>query len=158
MPDTVRSFPYRGIRIANQNAIDGLGYNSVAWKESQTVAYIRENIPETETIVTNEETALLYLLDRTAWPMHEVYVNEPDTEYYAYESETGLENDTSRQAFLRENAYLVVFDTFEDQMADIYGGDAKARIDSLFANLDMIFKGDDGRIYQYQKAENSAQE
>ena len=138
---------YRGVRIANQNAVDGLGYNSVSWKNSETVAYIRENIPETEPIVTNEETALLYLLDRRTWPMHEVYVNEPDTEYYAYESDTGAENDASRTKFREGGAYLAVFDSFEDQMADIYGEDTQKRIDSLFANLELLYDGDDGKIY-----------
>ena len=138
---------YRGVRIANQNAVDGLGYNSVAWKGSETVAYIRENIPETAEIITNEETALLYLLDRRTWPMHEVYVNEPDTDYYAYESDAGIEKDASRQAFRKGGAYLAVFDTFEDQMADIYGDKTPERIGSLFANLNILFDGDDGTIY-----------
>ena len=138
---------YRGVRIANQNAIDGLGYNSTAWKESETVAYIRENLPEDAEIVTNEETALLYLLDRRTWPMHEVYVNEPDAEYYAYESDFGIENDSSRQVFREGRAYLAVFDTFEDQMAEIYGEDTKERISCLFENLELLFDGDDGMIY-----------
>ncbi len=138
---------YRGVRIANQNAVDGLGYNSTAWKNSETIAYIRENIPESEPVVTNEETALLYLLDRRTWPMHEVYVNEPDTEYYAYESDTGAENDASRTKFREGGAYLAVFDSFEDQMADIYGEDTQKRLDSLFANLELLYDGDDGKIY-----------
>lgn len=144
---------YRGVRIANQNAVDGLGYNSVAWKESQTVDHIRSSIPEDKTIVTNEETALLYLLDRRTWPMHEVYVNEPDAEYYAYESDVLIENDASRQAFRKGDAYLVVFDTFEDQMGDIYGEDAPARIEALLGNLTLFFKGDDGRIYTLKAEE-----
>ena len=138
---------YRGVRIANQNAIDGLGYNSTAWKTSQTVAYIRENLPADTEIVTNEETALLYLMDRRTWPMHEVYVNEPDAEYYAYESDSGAENDASRQVFRKGGAWLVVFDTFEDQMAEIYGDQTNERISRLLENLEMLFKGDDGRIY-----------
>lgn len=142
---------YRGVRIANQNAIDGLGYNSTAWKNSETIAYIRENIPEDRQIVTNEETALLYLLDRRTWPMHEVYVNEPDKEYYAYESETGVEQDASRRTFREGGAYLVVFDTFEDQMADIYGENTRARIEKLFENLTLLFDGDDGMIYTLEK-------
>ena len=142
---------YRGVRIANQNAIDGLGYNSTAWKNSETIAYIRENIPEDRQIVTNEETALLYLLDRRTWPMHEVYVNEPDKEYYTYESETGVEQDASRRTFREGGAYLVVFDTFEDQMADIYGENTRARIEKLFENLMLLFDGDDGMIYTLEK-------
>ena len=142
---------YRGIRIANQNAIDGLGYNSTAWKTSQTVDYIRSNIPEDQPIVTNEETALLFLLDRRTWPVHEVYVSEPDEVYYAYESETGIENDGSRQTFRKGDAVLVIFDTFEDQMAEIYGERTQERVEKLFENLSLRFKGDDGRIYTLEK-------
>ena len=144
---------YRGYRIASQNAIDGLGYNSTTWKNSETIAYIRENIPEDKTIVTNEETALLFLLDRRTWPMHEVYVNEPDAEYYAYESDTAVDTDSSRQTFRKGGAYLVVFDSFEDQMADIYRDNTRERIDKLFANLNVLFDGDDGTIYTLEKAE-----
>ncbi len=144
---------YRGVRIAKQNAVDGLGYNSTAWKNSETVAYIRENIPEDKTIVTNEETALLFLLDRRTWPMHEVYVNEPDAEYYAYESDYAVESDGSRQTFRKGGAYLVVFDSFEDQMADIYGENTRERIEKLFTNLNILFDGDDGTIYTMEKAE-----
>ena len=79
--------------------------------------------------------------------MHEVYVNEPDAEYYAYESDYGAENDSSRQVFRDGGAYLVVFDTFEDQMADIYGENTKERISRLFENLELLFDGDDGMIY-----------
>ena len=144
---------YRGYRIASQNAIDGLGYNSTAWKNSETIAYIRENIPEDKTIVTNEETALLFLLDRRTWPMHEVYVNEPDAEYYAYESDTAVETDSSRHTFRKGGAYLVVFDSFEDQMADIYRENTRERMDKLFANLNVLFDGDDGTIYTLEKTE-----
>ena len=41
----------------------------------------------------------------------------------------------------------MVFDTFEAQMGDIYGEDTAERISRLFENLNVIFKGDDGRIY-----------
>jgi hypothetical protein len=144
---------YRGVRIANQNSIDGLGYNSTAWRSSETIAYVRENIPAEKEIVTNEETALLFLLDRRTWPMHEVYVSEPDTEYYAYESDTGIENDASRRTFREGNAYLVVFDTFEDQMAEVYGENTHKRMEKLFENLNVLFDGDDGTIYTLGKAE-----
>ena len=83
--------------------------------------------------------------------MHEVYVNEPDKEYYTYESETGVEQDASRRTFREGGAYLVVFDTFEDQMADIYGENTRARIEKLFENLMLLFDGDDGMIYTLEK-------
>lgn len=143
----------RGVRIARQNAIDGLGYHSAAWQNSETVEWVKTNIPADSVIVTNEETALLYLLNRASYPVHEVYVTEPDTEYYAYESETKLEGDSARRAFRAGDAYLVIFDSFEDQMADIYGDDTNARIDALFANLNLVYDGDDGKVYTLRDTE-----
>lgn len=141
------TYGLRSIRIARQNAIDGLGYNSVKWRESETVAYIRDHIPPEQPIVTNEETALLFLLNRITWPMHEVYVNRPDENFYAYESPNPQDIDAGRSAFQRGEAFLVVFDTFEDQMRDIYGQDTQKRIDALFQNLKVVADTDDGVIY-----------
>ena len=143
----------RGIRIARQNAIDGLGYNSADWQRSETVDWVKANIPADSVIVTNEETALLYLLDRVTYPVHEVYVTQPDAEYYAYESETQLEGDSARRAFRAGGAYLVIFDSFEDQMADIYADETNARIEALFANLNLVYDGDDGKVYTLRDAE-----
>ena len=138
---------WRGVRIARQNAIDGLGYNSVAWKSSDTVAYVEKNISRDQLLVTNEETAMLFLTGRTTWPMHEVYVSSPDTDWYAYESGTVKATDYGRQAFQDGSALLVVFDTFEDQMKDIYGEDTADRISALFSNLTILYDGEDGVIY-----------
>ena len=56
-----------------------------------------------------------------------------------------------RQVFRKGGAWLVVFDSFEDQMADIYGENTRKRMDSLFANLNVLFDGDDGTIYTLEK-------
>ncbi|HNY19897.1 MAG TPA: glycosyltransferase family 39 protein [Flexilinea sp.] len=145
------TYGLRSIRIARQNAIDGLGYNSVKWRESETVAYIRDHIPPEQLIVTNEETALLFLLNRITWPIHEVYVNQPDEIFYAYESQNSQDTDAGRSAFQRGEAFLVVFDTFEDQMRDIYGQDTQKRIEALFKNLKVVADTDDGVIYTLNK-------
>lgn len=145
------TYGLRSIRIARQNAIDGLGYNSVKWRESETVAYIRDHIPPEQLIVTNEETALLFLLNRITWPMHEVYVNRPDEDFYTYESLNSQDTDAGRSAFQRGEALLVVFDTFEDQMRDIYGQDTQKRIEALFKNLKVVADTDDGVIYTLNK-------
>lgn len=138
----------RAIRIAHQNAIDGLGYHAVRWKESDVVDYLRENVPQDQLIVTNEETALLFLMNRTSWPMHEVYVQEPDPDFYHYETGPVKATDFGRAAFQRGEALLVVFDSFEDQMQGIYGENTKTRISTLLENLQVVFDGDDGTIYQ----------
>ena len=75
----------------------------------------------------------------------------PDAVYYAYESDYGLETDASRRAFRSGDAWLVVFDTFEDQMADIYGEKTQERMQKLFENLNIIFDGDDGTIYTMEQ-------
>ncbi len=138
----------RGSRIARQNAIDGLGYNALAWQESQTVRYLREELPQDQLLITNEETALLFLLNRTSWPMKEIYANQPDTLFYAYRDSVADTTDKGRLAFQDGRALLVVFDTFEDQMRDIYGEDTEARIRALLNGLDIVFDGDDGAIYR----------
>ncbi len=137
----------RSWRIARQNAMDGLGYNSYHWQHSEIVAWLREHIDSGQQLVTNEETALLYLLDRSSWPMQEVYVSEPDKDFYAYENGTPAANDEGRTVFQNGEALLVVFDSFEDQMRDIYGADTEKRIEALFKNLTIIIDGDDGIIY-----------
>ena len=137
----------RSLRSARQNAIDGMGYNSVRWKTSETISYLKENVPEDYLLVTNEETALLFLLDRTSWPMHEVYVDEPDRFFYAYEEGEPTLTDYGRIAFQQGDALLVVFDTFEDQMRDVYAEATESRIDALFQNLSIVIDTDDGVIY-----------
>ncbi len=137
----------RGIRIARQNRIDGLGYNSQAWKNSETVDFIKNNVAENQTIVTNEETALLFLTQRVTWPMHEVYVTQPDQDFYAYDQGNVPETDYGRKAFQEGKAILVVFDSFEDQMGGIYGDQTTERIDALFKNLDLLYDCDDGKVF-----------
>jgi hypothetical protein len=141
----------RSVRTARQNALDGLGYNAVRWKNSETIAYLRNQVPEDQTLVTNEETAVLYLLDRASWPMHEVYVTQPDPIYYSYEEGAIKDSDTGRRAFSDGRALLVVFDSFEDQMADIYGADTSRRIEALFRNLAIVTDTDDGVIYRLKE-------
>ena len=47
----------------------------------------------------------------------------------------------------------MIFDSFEDQMADIYGDETNARIEALFANLNLVFDGDDGKVYTLRDGE-----
>ena len=80
--------------------------------------------------------------------MHEVYVQEPDPDFYHYETGPVKATDFGRAAFQRGEALLVVFDSFEDQMQGIYGENTKTRISTLLENLQVVFDGDDGTIYQ----------
>lgn len=139
----------RGVRIARQNAIDGLGYNSVGWRNSQTIDYLATHTSPSDALVTNEETALLYLLGRPSWPIREVYAREPDPIYYRYIDPINPEEpDRGRELFHKGEAMLVVFDNFADQMADLYGSAAPERVAALLEGLTPVFNGDDGVIYQ----------
>lgn len=141
----------RGVRIARQNAIDGLGYNSVDWKKSQTIDYLATHTSLSDALVTNEETALLYLLGRPSWPIREVYAREPDPIYFRYTDPIDAEEtDRGRELFQKGEAMLVVFDNFTDQMADLYGSSAPERVAALLQGLTPVFKGDDGVIYQLE--------
>lgn len=141
----------RGVRIARQNAIDGLGYNSVDWRNSQTIDYLTAHTSPSDALVTNEETALLYLLGRPSWPIREVYAREPDPIYYRYTDPMNPEeSDRGRELFQKGEAVLVVFGNFTDQMADLYGSAAPERVAALLEGLKPVFKGDDGVIYQLE--------
>lgn len=140
----------RGVRIARQNAIDGLGYNSVAWKNSETIAYLAARSEDADPVVTNEETALLYLLGRVSWPVRELYAKAPDAVYYHYADPIAMGEDRGRELFQQGKASLVIFDNFTDQMADLYGDMAAERVAALLQGLPVIHVSDDGTIYRME--------
>ncbi len=66
----------RTMRIVQQNAVTGLGYNAVKWRESKVIAALKV-IPESQPLVTNETMAILYLTGRVASPVAEIYFDKP---------------------------------------------------------------------------------
>ena len=128
----------------------GLGYNSVEWQNSDTIAAVK-TLPQNALIVTNEEMAVLYLTGRSAYTMAEIYDDEPPAVFSRY-GEGDLTEDNSEKLFREENASLVLFNTIFAQMEGAYGDRTKAWATALTDGLQKTHQGNDGAIYQYPRS------
>ena len=142
-------YGWRSELIVKQYFRLGLGYTSVSWQESDTVAAVKA-LPEGQPIVSNEQTALLFLTGRTVYPFKEIYFNEPVTEYSQY-GEGELSADEGQTLFKMDGAPLVLFDSIYTQMGELYGEKTEERINNLTNGLYKAFRGADGTIYYYQE-------
>ena len=140
-------YGWRSELIVKQYYKLGLGYTSVSWQESDTVAAVKA-LPEDQLIVSNEQTALLFLTGRNVYPYKEIYFNEPVTEYSLY-GEGDLKSDEGQSLFRKEGAAFVLFDSIHSQMNEIYGNETEKRITSLTEGLNKSYRGADGTIFFY---------
>jgi len=141
-------FGWRSVRIVDINAQLGLGYSSAEWQGSQTRAAMRAVLPAGTAVVTNEQTALLYLDGITPYPMMEPYQDAPSATFTRF-GDGDLEKDDAQRLFREGDAALVLFDTIEAQMEGLYGERTAERVRALTAGLEVLFKGNDGAIYRY---------
>jgi 4-amino-4-deoxy-L-arabinose transferase-like glycosyltransferase len=137
----------RAFRIVQQNYQLGLGYNSIAWQASETMQAVRE-LPQDTLIVTNEETAILYLTGRASYPMAEIYVDTPETAFVRY-GDGDIEDDPAEKLFHEREALLVVFDSLPSQVAGLYGSQNEAWAAALVDGLEVVHQGADGGIFRY---------
>jgi len=144
-------YGWRTFRIVRYNYAAGMGFQSVEWKQSETLRQVR-NLPEGTLIVTNEELVILFLLDRPSYPLAEIYLNEPLAEFTMY-GDGELVGDTAQRTFREEGAALVLFDAIYDQLELIYGEDIDERVITLTEGLEKVFEGKDGAIYYYPSGE-----
>ncbi len=140
-------YGWRSELIVKQYYKLGLGYTSVSWQESDTVAAVKA-LPENQPIISNEQTALLFLTGRNVYPFKEIYFSEPLTEYSQY-GEGDLFGDEGQTLFKTDGAPLVLFDSIYTQMSEIYGEKTEERINKLTNELYKAFRGADGTIYYY---------
>lgn len=143
-------FGLRGVRIARQNAIAGFAFDAPSWRESETIAALRTMIYEETVLVSNEETALRLYLERPVWQLREIYANIGDPLPLPYADADAAGGDPARKALLTDGALLVLFDSFEDQLADLYGADGRALAARLTAGFELLVDGDDGMIFRYR--------
>ena len=137
----------RTIRIVQQNADTGLGYNAVVWKQSSLIAQIRKLNDDVQ-IISNEPMAILYLTGRIVRPVAEIYFNEPLKIFSRYgDGQPG--SDPAEEEFRKGKSLLVLFDTLKSQLEPIYDGQADQRAKSLTENLSVEFSASDGQILQY---------
>jgi len=140
-------FGWRTVRIVEQNHELGLGFHSKAWQSSEVVEAVR-GLPDGQWIISNEDNAILFLTGRPAYPLAEIYLQQPQHEALRY---GGVYNpaDLPENLFGKGEAVLVVFDTLPNQLAPIYGDRADERAESLVEGLDILFAGADGVVYRY---------
>lgn len=138
-------YGWRSLRIVQQNAQLGLGFNAVAWQESETIRAL-EALPAGETIITNEEMAVLYLTGRVSYPLAEIYFDRPLEQFSVY-GQGSLPGDPAQRLFYEDQASLVLFDTLSDQIEALYGERTEERARRLTEGLQAVFRGADGAIY-----------
>lgn len=137
----------RTVRIVRQNYELGLGYNSIAWQTSDTVQAVRE-LPQDTLIITNEETALLYLTGRASYPLAEIFLDQPEEIFQRY-GDGELKNDPAEQLFRNGEAVLVEFGSLSKQVSGLYGVQSAEWAAALLESLEVIYQGGDGGIYRY---------
>ncbi len=140
-------YGWRSVRIVQQNYELGLGYTSLAWQHSETIAAIQQ-LPPDALIVTNEENAILFLTGRHSYPLAEIYYDQPLAEFTRY-GDGDLTQDEAQRLFRQDGAALVLFDSIYSQLEGLYGERLDARVSSLVQGLEVSFRGDDGAIYYY---------
>ncbi len=137
----------RSVRIVGQNYELGLGYNSLAWQSSDTMEAVRE-FPEDTLIVTNEETAILFLTGRSSLAFQEIFQDHPVKDFNRY-GDGALPLDDAQEAFRQDGAALVLFDSVFEQFEGIYGEQTPQRVENLTQGLEKAYQGADGAIYYY---------
>jgi hypothetical protein len=140
-------FGARSERIVAQNYALGLGYNSLEWRSSATIQAVKA-LPSGALIVTNEQTAVLYLTGRASYPMMEPFQADTGAPFTTY-GNGNLENDPAERAFRQDQAALVLFNSINDQLQPYYGARTAEKVASLTKGLYTSFQGKDGAIYYY---------
>ncbi len=142
-------FTLRAVRIARQNAVSGFAFDAPGWRESETIAALKTRITGDSVIVSNEETALRLYLERPVWQLREIYAGAGDPFPPPFSDRSAAEGDPARAAILAPDGILVLFDSFEDQLADLYGGNGAELAKRLTVGLTLVYDGDDGKIYRF---------
>lgn len=137
----------RGVRIARQNAIAGFAFDAPTWRQSETIAELRTRISDDSVIVTNEETALRFYLERPVWQLREIYANAKDPLPLPYADAEAIGDDPARGALHEAGTLLVLFDSFEDELVGLYGANGAVIADALTDRMTLLFDGDDGKIW-----------
>lgn len=144
---TLAWYGWRSVRIISQNYETGLGFLSPAWQRSPTIQAINE-LPADTLIVTNEQTAVLFLTNRLSYPLAEIFLNAPLDRFTRY-GDGGVSTDAGETSFRNHAAALVLFDTTYDQFETLYRERTQQRVKVLVEGLHQAFRGDDGAIYYY---------
>lgn len=104
------SYSIRGARWLMQARRDGQGYASRAWKESETIAHIK-NLPAGVPIYSNGYDAIYYLTQRPAIYLPEKVKHSTGRENENYDAEV----ESMGKALQERSGLLVYFNTFPER-------------------------------------------
>lgn len=105
------------------------------------------SLPADETLISNEEMALLYLTQHRVYPLAEIYADKPLFPFTRYGD--GSHADMGQVQFKEQAADLVLFNSIYDQLRGLYHDDTQERIQVLTRGLTVIYQGEDGTVYRY---------
>ena len=133
------------VKYMNAMHMNGLGYSSKAWGASATIQSLR-GLPENLPIITNETSAVRFLLNRAAYPFPDV-------------SDRSLAEGTARfgdnpnneveRVFSQEGAALVLFNSLRWQLYPIFADETEDYINALTKELNIYAQSYDGAIYLF---------
>lgn len=138
----VGTYALRSVMIARDYHQTGIGYTAPRWRDS-TAVYLADNLPEQVPLISNETTALMFLADRPAYALQEIYQDHPQATFTVY----GTGDDPAQRAFREQRGALVLF---KENLADdfaMYGDRAEERLQALTNGLYVYYDGEDGSIY-----------
>lgn len=139
------SYAARSALIARQYQRTGIGYNAAEWRNAPILDAVRA-LPPDVALVSNETTALMYLADRPAYALQEIYQDQPLQVFTVY----GEGSDEAQRVFREQGAALVLFSaTLRDDFA-MYGDRLDERLAALTRGLRPAYQGEDGAIYFYR--------
>lgn len=147
------TYALRSAQISRAYRHTGIGYMSPDWQELKMLPLLREldpNIP----IISNETTAIMFFLNRPAYPIKEIYQDQPQAAFTMY----GSGDDPGQAAFREQGGALVLFNiTLRDDFA-MYGDKVDARIKALTNGLVPVYQSEEGGIYFYARPTSQAPE
>lgn len=139
-------YALRGALVARDYHRAGIGYMTAVWQESSTIALVKMLAPDIP-VISNETTAIMFLADRPAYALQEIYQDRPITPFNVY----GAGDDAAQRVFREQGGAFVLFkSTLADDFA-MYGDQADARLKALTAGLYPYYEGQDGAIYFWKK-------
>jgi hypothetical protein len=124
-------------------AASGGGYAARGWRNLPIMGVI-ETLPADAPLISDDIDAIMFHTGRPAYRL-------PDLEQPVDPSEWGSFGSSpasgAEVAFAERGGYLVLFSSAPHRLAEVYGGEAQARLESLVAGLTTIYDGPDGAIY-----------
>ncbi len=138
---------FKGVPEVLRYPAGGIGYNNLQSRSSLILQKIRD-IPPDVKLISNEGSYLLFHLNKFPYPIMELYQTTPNWDFPIYGSDM---NDPSQIVFRQEQAALIIFPSFSNELSVLYGDQITIRMEKMTEGLFQYYSGSDGEVYFYQK-------